>query len=841
MSDDTGFEDLLAGFATALSAAGPADLDREIHRRLGQLGRFFGARNMGIGELVGTTTPFACVWSLRADVVPVDSMYDDVPWTTARLMRGEALVLKGGLDGLPPEAEADRRAYEAAGGHPDVIMPLLDGDAVVGGMGIGLPDFERVWSETLRRRLALVARVLGIALGRRRQLLELENGRYFEILTSEVVRDLHSTGDIGAALESALEKIGRHFHASRCILATLPGTVEALFGRHVWRWRSEDLPDERDLLPPPVPEKLVEPLVRGEPIIVRSLDEVPDAFRGLEDFLKAVGCASWVLWPLRGGKPPLVVLVVEWLHERRDWDEKLQDRIEVLAEVLGKGLAELQLRDTESRAQAFMDGNPSIIYIKDEELRHLYGNRALLETFGRAESDFVGTVATDFLPPQAASDVEALDRKVLADGAPVTVPAYSIEIAGETRWFQEAKFPVPLADGRALVGGIAFDISEQRRAQEHLAAALAEVEELKTRLEEENVSLREQVRERSQFPDFVGESAALRQVLHRVEQVAPSEATCLIGGETGTGKERVAEAIHRSSARRDRPLVKVNCAALPPSLVESELFGHEKGAFTGADRRKLGRFELADGGTLFLDEVGDLGPEVQAKLLRVLHDGSFERVGGTETLKVDVRILAATNHDLEEAVRSGRFRDDLFYRLNVFPITVPPLRERREDIPLLLWYFVGRFASAAGRKIDRIPQDLMEDFVRYDWPGNVRELANMVERAVILSPGPVLRLDDASPFGARESHLARGEDEPARSRPRRGVRQSLQDVERYHIRDVLEECGWKVSGLGGAAEVLGLKESTLRFQMKRLGIRRPSSRRGRAAAAPRPGPEVSRS
>ena len=369
-----------------------------------------------------------------------------------------------------------------------------------------------------------------------------------------------------------------------------------------------------------------------------------------------------------------------------------------------------------------------------------------------------------------------------------------------------------------------FDISP-------LKEALEDVDALRRRLEEENIYLREEVlKSTSNPPDLVGESAALRRVLYQIDQVAPSEATCLIAGETGTGKERVAEAIHRASARGARSLVKVNCAALPVSLVESELFGHEKGAFTGADHRRPGRFELADGGTLFLDEVGDLGVEVQAKLLRVLQDGEFERVGGSETLKVDVRIIAATNRDLSEAVSSGGFRADLYYRLNVFPITVPPLRERREDIPLLVWFFVGRFASVAGRKIDRIQQGLMQDLVRHDWPGNVRELANIVERAVILSPGPGLQLDETSLFGVAGRPIVENEDEPAPSRPRGG--RSLHDIERDHIRAVLEECGWKVSGPGGAAEILGLKESTLRFQMKRLGIHRPSSQRTRRRPSP---------
>jgi psp operon transcriptional activator PspF len=326
---------------------------------------------------------------------------------------------------------------------------------------------------------------------------------------------------------------------------------------------------------------------------------------------------------------------------------------------------------------------------------------------------------------------------------------------------------------------------------------------------------------------IIGEAPAFLEMLEHVSRVAPLSKPVLVVGERGTGKELVASRLHFLSERWEQRVVKVNCAALTESILESELFGHEAGAFTGADHRKLGRFELAHGGTLFLDEIGDLKADVQAKLLRVLQDGQFERVGGTETMKVDVRILAATNRDLAEAVRSGSFRDDLFYRLNVFPITVPPLRERREDIPLLVSYFVARFASAASKRIDSIPQGLMQDFMRYDWPGNIRELANIVERAVILSPGPVLRLDEGSPFGAREHPPEESNANRARPAPPPGGERSLEDVERDHIREVLEACGWKVSGPGGAAETLGLKESTLRFRMKRLAIQRPSGPRSR--------------
>jgi PAS domain S-box-containing protein len=831
MRDDARFEELLSEFSAGLFTSSPAELDAVIHRWLGQFGRFFGARNMGVGELVGTRMPFACVWSPQNDVVPVDSMFDDVPWSTARLMNGESIVLKGGLDGFPPEAEADRRAFEAGGGHPDVMMPLRDGDTTVGGLGIGLLDFERVWSETLRRRLTLVAHILASALVRRRQLLELEEHRGFQALVFDVTRHLRGNArELRKGFAYAVEAIGRHFGASRCLLASPhPGYGPApLSGNLNLRWRAQHVPPETDAMNVSMPPFMLERFNRGEPLVYRNPAELPTESPEVRALIEAAKVQACVLWPLQvGEREPLGGWVLEW-SEARDWSEETERRLAVLAEVLGKGLAELQIRDTETLAHNFMEANPSLIYVKDEELRHAYANGALLEMFGITEDDFVGTAAADFLSPDAAATVEALDRKVLVDGATLPVPAYPVNAAGEKRWFWEVKFPLPLADGRTLVGGIVLDITEEKQAQERLQAALDEVQELKARLEEENVYLRQQVLgDVSRFPDFVGESTALRRVLRQIEQVALSDATCLIDGETGTGKERVAEAIHKSSGRRESPLVKVNCAALPASLVESELFGHEAGAFTGADHRKLGRFELAHGGTLFLDEIGDLKADVQAKLLRVLQDGQFERVGGTETMKVDVRILAATNRDLAEAVRSGSFRDDLFYRLNVFPITVPPLRERREDIPLLVSYFVARFASAASKRIDSIPQGLMQDFMRYDWPGNIRELANIVERAVILSPGPVLRLDEGSPFGAREHPPEESNANRARPAPPPGGERSLEDVERDHIREVLEACGWKVSGPGGAAETLGLKESTLRFRMKRLAIQRPSGPRSR--------------
>ncbi len=355
-------------------------------------------------------------------------------------------------------------------------------------------------------------------------------------------------------------------------------------------------------------------------------------------------------------------------------------------------------------------------------------------------------------------------------------------------------------------GDFLFEVARQISLALQNMTAYEEIARLKARLEQENVYLQEEIRTEHNFEEVVGQGAAMKKVLKAVEMVAPTDVSVLILGETGTGKELVARAIHSHGLRSDKPLVKVNCATLPAGLIESELFGHEKGAFTGALNRKVGRFELAHGGTIFLDEIGDLPLELQVKLLRVLQEGEFERLGGTETLRADVRVIAATNRDIERAAQEGRFRQDLFYRLNVFPIPLPPLRERREDIPLLVRHFVLKHSVRLGKKIEVIPQKTMDALRAYLWPGNVRELENVIERAVLLS---------------RSARLDAGEWLPQPGPASGGAPlRTLDEVERDHILDVLERTGWRVGGERGAARILGLKRTTLESRMKRLGIRR---------------------
>jgi formate hydrogenlyase transcriptional activator len=365
---------------------------------------------------------------------------------------------------------------------------------------------------------------------------------------------------------------------------------------------------------------------------------------------------------------------------------------------------------------------------------------------------------------------------------------------------------------------------EREQADEKLREALAQVESLKNRLQAENVYLQEEIRTELKFDEMVGQSPALVALLQKVERVAATDATVLVTGETGTGKELIARAVHSRSTRKYRPLVKVNCGAVPASLIESELFGHVKGAFTGAIDRRVGRFELADGGTLFLDEVSELTLETQVKLLRVLQEQEFEPVGSSKTLRADVRIIAATNRDLAEEVRLGRFRSDLFFRLNVIPLTVPPLRNRPDDIPLLVTYFISRFAKKFGRRIDGVSRDSMELLTRYQWPGNVRELQNIVERAVVLATGHIL-IVDAELLSIGDVHAPAAPETSLHD----GQPLSMRDAERQHIEAVLKRTNGVIEGPGGAARILNLNPNTLRSRMRKLGV----VGKGRHASHPR--------
>ena len=378
--------------------------------------------------------------------------------------------------------------------------------------------------------------------------------------------------------------------------------------------------------------------------------------------------------------------------------------------------------------------------------------------------------------------------------------------------FDDRSWDQPIAHRLRLIVEILASALQRHRDESALQAHSAEISRQHTGQKSDMMYLQEEIKTCMDFHDIVGHSDLLRQALDRVRQVAPVNSTVLLLGETGTGKELFARAVHERSPRRNRPFVRVNCAALPPTLIESELFGHEKGAFTGAVSMRQGRFEVADGGTIFLDEVGDLPAEVQVKLLRVLQEREFERLGSSRTRPIDVRVIAATHHDLRAAVAEGRFRPDLYYRLSVFPIHLPALRERRPDIPALVWYVMHGRQRALGRRITQIPRSVMNRLQTYDWPGNVRELENVVERAMICSVGDTLQLDEESTDHTSALHS--------------DAHTTLEGVQRAHIESVLRECDWRINGTHNAAERLGVHPNTLRFRMSKLGIVRPTRREG---------------
>jgi len=411
------------------------------------------------------------------------------------------------------------------------------------------------------------------------------------------------------------------------------------------------------------------------------------------------------------------------------------------------------------------------------------------------------------LPAEAAVDRQSLEMLQIRSGAYIPIAAmrsseYSLGISLSD---YGSACPQEYIPKLRLLGELFVNAIERSKVELELRERLEEIERLKLQLERENIVLQDEIK--GGKGTIIGGSDALNYVLFRLRQVAPTDATVLIMGETGTGKSMVANALHDMSTRRERPMITVNCAALPANLIESELFGREKGAFTGAHARQVGRFEIAHNGTIFLDEIGEMPLDLQAKLLRVLQDGEFERLGSPRTIRVDVRVIASTCRDLKAEVRNRRFREDLYYRLNVFPVSIPPLAKRTEDIPTLVEHFVAKHARKLGKTFESIPKGAMRALQAYHWPGNVRELEHVIEQAVIISPGPLLRLADLLEREASPVEVC--------------CSKQLDAVEREHILRVLGETRWKIEGKAGAAAILGLNPSTLRFRIRRLGLERP--------------------
>jgi PAS domain S-box-containing protein len=464
---------------------------------------------------------------------------------------------------------------------------------------------------------------------------------------------------------------------------------------------------------------------------------------------------------------------------------------------------------TNHEAQLIVDTAPTLIHSGRADGYLDFFNRRWLEYLGVRLEEVQGWRWTNVIHPDDVDGLVAQWRTSLRTGKPFEGEARVRRADGQYHWFLHLKVPLRNEQGNVIRWyGSSVDIDDRKRGEGKLRAAFQEIKTLKDQLQRENIALREEIGETSMFEEIVGASPLLRDVLARVAKVAPTDSTVLITGETGTGKELIARAIHKRSQRSDRPFVKVSCSAIPQSLIASELFGHEKGAFTGALHQRIGRFELAEGGTIFLDEIGELPAETQVALLRILQEREIERVGGARPIPVDVRIIVATNRDLKTAIAVGDFRSDLFYRINVFPIEMPPLRDRNEDIPMLVKYFIDRFARKAGKQIVSVSNKTLELLQSYPWPGNIRELQNVIERSIIVC--------DTENFSVDESWLSA--ETPSPNCASSALFERVSAEERAVIEGALSQARGRVSGPQGAATKLGVPPSTLESRIKALKI-----------------------
>jgi PAS domain S-box-containing protein len=541
---------------------------------------------------------------------------------------------------------------------------------------------------------------------------------------------------------------------------------------------------------------------------------LPEEAAAEREYMLSVGLKSWLAIPLRVGGEQLGRMSTGMFRRFQTWDFLLISRFQQAGDIFASALARKQaaeaLGGSEERFRIIANSAPVMLWMSGRDKLCSFVNQSWLAFTGRTMEQEQGEGWASGVHPEDLNRCLEIYCNAFDGRAEFQMEYRLRHHDGGYRWILD--FGVPRFEPEGVFQGYVgscLDITDRKLSEEallettgRLAEANQQVAKLNERLERENIYLQGEVKLDHSHREVIGDSESIRRVLQKAEQVAPTDSTVLVLGETGTGKELIARTIHELSRRKGRLMVKVNCAALPASLVESELFGREKGAFTGALTREIGRFELAHGSTILLDEIGELPVELQSKLLRVLQEGEFERLGGPKTIKVDVRVIAATSRNLQQAVREGKFREDLFYRLNVFPITIPPLRERREDIPPLVWHFVSELSQRMGRSIETIHGSTMDAFKNYPWPGNIRELRNVIERFLITSTNTVFRaeLPAADTDGAR-AHA-----------------QTFEEVERNHILHILEMTGWRVRGEGGAAQILGLKPTTLESRMQKLGV-----------------------
>jgi len=640
--------------------------------------------------------------------------------------------------------------------------------------------------------------------------------RFEQMISDLSARFIHvPSRQLDEQIERALKRVLEFFQVDRCgLLHILPDQDAWEITHAVYSENTSPIPIGTVMPRSINPWAFKQLADKGQIVAFARVAEIPDEARVDKETWRDWGIRSNLVIPVFTGERVVYVIAINSVEKERAWPKAFIPRLQLLGEIFVNALErrkfEQALRDSEEQLNLAASAAEAGLWVIYPDMGRLWATPKLREIFRFSPDEelsfdrFLETVH----PEDRNSARETLD--LCLRSRELVIFEYRILLPdGRVRWVvaRGRSFPgTPEQPERVM--GATVDITERKEMETRLKDQLAEIRRLKDQLEQENLYLRDEIELEKGHEGIIAQDKAMKQVMAQVDQVAGTDATVLILGETGTGKGLIANAIHQASHRKGRPLVTVNCAALPQNLIESELFGREKGAFTGAHARQAGRFEVADKGTIFLDEIGEMPLELQSKLLRVLQEGEFERLGSAKTIKVDVRMIAATSRDLRQEVRSGRFREDLFYRLYVFPIAIPPLRQRAEDIPLLARHFTKRCARKMSRQIDHIPNSMISELMQYDWPGNVRELEHVIERSVIVSSGPSLALAcELKPVGSG----------PMKSEPLK----DLSGAERDHILRALRETGWRIEGSSGAAAILKLNPSTLRFRIKKLGIRRP--------------------
>lgn len=813
------FEALLADLSAMFVNVPSESLDREIADAQRRVCAFIGVERSSLWLTPAEDDQSLLLTHLHkpeGHPRPPDRMdlSDYFPWLGQQLRSGKIMRI-GRIDDLPPEATQDRQTLLRYGAKATLVLPLSAGSGPpIGFLAFTATTKEQDWPELTVTRCRVVAQIFANALMRKRSEDALASRLAFEtLLTNLSARfvDLppeQVDGEIASVQRQLCEVLGLGLSSLWQISAQHAG---AMLLTHLHQPQDAPQPpadmDGRVFFP-----WVMEELYKGRTLVLSSMAQVPpEAVRDLESFaLYRVKAA--LIFPLSaGGGPMFGILTFAALDRERQWPEVVVTRCRLVAQVFANALARKQadcaLRASEERYRAITLNLPGLVYqfyaVDDGGWGLYYMDPRAGEVCGVSPEPLATffTRFTDCIVPEDKEGWLASIRSAVSGLVPWEQEFRFTKPTGEQISLRAASEPRRLGH-EVVFYGVIRDVTEQRRAQDQLHRTLEELSRLKEQLQQENVCLRSEVQSLQGQNPIVGNSEALRRVLLQAQQVASTDSTVLILGETGTGKELLAEHIHRIGKRAGKPLVTTNIAAIPSTLLESELFGRERGAYTGALTKQIGRFELADGGTLFLDEIGEMPLETQAKLLRVLQRGEFERLGSGRTLRADVQVIAATNRNLPELIREGKFRQDLYYRLNVFPLTLPPLRERPEDVPSLVWAFVQELSEKMGKPVDRIRSKDLDALQQYNWPGNVRELRNVVERAMILAQGSELRL--SLPDAGSGDSLS-------------GSR-ALHDVERAHIEAVLKSVGGRIRGRNGAAEILNIKPSTLYAQMERLGV-----------------------